>query len=189
MTTLWDFAGVDGLEVARTLFGEAAARLSVWQSLEADDFSLLRLCENNFRARLADGAALEAAARGRRVWVKACPLAVLTARDDLGALLPSLTVKPPHRLEGLPMGRAVPTRLNDQAVLLWRHDPAGRPVLEVHTAARDAEAVRASLCRADLLSARPVPTTAHSSLAPPRADAAADSSTFVRATGARGETP
>ena len=49
----WDFAGVDGGLVARALFGEAAARLSVWQSLDTDwdgsPCSVLRLCEGNFR--------------------------------------------------------------------------------------------------------------------------------------------
>ena len=66
-------------------------------------------------------------------------------------LLPLATVKPPHRLAGLPPGHAAPARLGDCAVLLWRHTVAGRPILEVHTAARDADAARAQLCRSGLL--------------------------------------
>ena len=79
-STSWDIAGVDGLPVARALFGEGAARLSVWQSLDTEwggaPCSVLRLCEGNFRVGLyggdadALGQALKEAARGRRVWVK-----------------------------------------------------------------------------------------------------------------------
>ena len=158
---LWDFAGVDGLSVARALFGEAVARLSVWQSREADrdgiPCSLLRLCEGNFRLGLhgrdtgALASALEQVARGRRVWVKSGHRAALHVRDAVEAIIPVATVKPPHRLAGLPMNRAVPARLEDRAVLLWRHTVGGVRLVEVHMAAPDLDGVRATLCRADLL--------------------------------------
>jgi hypothetical protein len=187
MTTLWDFAGVDGLAVARELFGEQAARLSVWQSVDGEDFSVLRLCENNFRARLADGTALRAA-RGRRIWWRACDVSVLLALDEPDALTSAVSVKPPHRLQGLPRGRAIPARLDNHAVLLWRHGRAGQPVLEVQTAPRDADAVRAGLRRENLLVSPPSANDGSLMPVSPRAEAA-DSSIFVRATGARGETP
>ena len=50
---LWDMAGVDGLEVAQTLFGEKVGHLAPFQSLETvvqdKDCSVLRLCDRNFR--------------------------------------------------------------------------------------------------------------------------------------------
>ena len=158
---LWDLAGVDGLSVARVLFGAAAARLSVWQSLDTEwggpPCSLLRLCENNFRVGLYGGPPealavdLERAAQGRRVWVKPCRMAVLRARDAPETLLPVAAVKPPHRLAGLPKGWAVPVRLEDRAVLLWRHTIAGTTTLEVQTAPADGAAVRETLCRRGIL--------------------------------------
>ncbi len=50
---LWEFAGVDGLQFAKTLVGNAAGKLALFRSLEATvanhPCSLLRLCEHNFR--------------------------------------------------------------------------------------------------------------------------------------------
>ena len=156
-----DFAGVDGQEVAQALFGEQVSRLSVWQSLDTDrngtSCSVLRLCQGNYRVGAyggdadALGQALSEAAHGKRVWVKPCGLSSLIAQDAPELLLPVATVKPPHRLAGLPGDHAVPARLGDCAVLLWRHTVTARAVLEVQTAAGDFAAVRETLCQARLL--------------------------------------
>ena len=114
---------------------------------------MLRLCEGNFRvAFYGDGGeALAREAAGRRVWVKPARLAVLRIGDALEPLLPLATVKPPHRLAGLPMGPAVPARLGGCAVVLWRRTVAGTPVLEVQAAPGDVAAVREILCQGGLL--------------------------------------
>ena len=139
---LWDFAGVDGLELANVVFGPAACKLSVYQSLETEhsglDCSLLRLSENNFRVgvhgqseSLAE--ALNTAAAGKRVWVKQNTLTRLALSEEAQeTLLKISTVKPPHRLADLPNNRAVPVRIDDFAALVWRH----RTIFEVQTARR-----------------------------------------------------
>ena len=194
---LWDFAGVDGLSAARALFGEAAARLSVWQSLDTAHGSLLRLCEGNFRVGLSGGdpgaleAALHEAARGRRLWVRAAQAAAFLAEDSLERLLPAAIVKPPHRLAGLPPGRAVPARLDGRAVLLWRHTVGGTPTLEVHNrrARRRRRALRTLPVGPVLRPGGPPPKLASPSVTPPRTGAATDKNVFVRAHSRRkGET-
>ena len=155
--TLWDFAGVDGPPVARALFGEAAARLSVWQSLDTDwngtPCAVLRLCEGNYRVASYGngGEALGREAAGRRVWIKPARLVTLAARDTVKLLLPLASVKPPHRLAGLPIDRAVPARLGDYSVVLWRHTVAGTPILDVQAVPGDGAAVRDILCQGGLL--------------------------------------
>ncbi|NJN86467.1 MAG: hypothetical protein HC881_09340 [Leptolyngbyaceae cyanobacterium SL_7_1] len=53
MHQLWDFAGVDGLQVAKVWFGEAIDRIAPFQSIDTQlndqPCAVLRLCENNFR--------------------------------------------------------------------------------------------------------------------------------------------
>ncbi len=139
-TDLWDFAGVDGLELACTVFGSAACKLSVYQSLETAHSgmgcSLLRLSENNFRIGVQGQSeslaeALNTAAAGKRVWVKQSALTRLILGEEAQErLLKISTVKPPHRLAGLPNNRAVPVRVGDFAALVWRH----RTTFELQTA-------------------------------------------------------
>ena len=137
---LWDFAGVDGLELASVVFGSAVCKLSVYQSLETEhsglDCSLLRLSENNFRVGVQGQSeslaeALNTAAAGKRVWVKQNTLTRLDLSEEAQeTLLKISTVKPPHRLAGLPNNRAVPVRIGDFAALVWRH----RTTFELQTA-------------------------------------------------------
>lgn len=131
-TALWDFAGVDGLELACTVFGSAARKLSVYQSLEARhsglDCSLLRLSENNFRVGVRGlskslDETLNSAAAGKQVWVKQSMLTrLLLGEDALETLTKISTVKPPHRLMDLPNARAVPVRIDGVAALVWHHN-------------------------------------------------------------------
>lgn len=61
-------------------------------------------------------------------------------------LLPQIAIpKPPHRLQGLERNCAAPTRIDSISVLVWRHQLQGQPAFELHTAAKDVEAVRAKL--------------------------------------------
>ena len=155
---LWDFAGFDGLALACELFGPAVSELAVYQSQDTDwgetHCALLRLCENNFRAGFygaisADDQAdfedrLRANAAARRVWIKRTSLAsiFLSAEPEWNTLEQITTTKVPHRLTGLPVNRAVPARIADHAVLVWRHFLEGRLTVEVQVAPGELEAVR-----------------------------------------------
>jgi hypothetical protein len=161
--TLWDFAGVDGLELACTVFGLAACKLSVYQSLETEhsglDCSLLRLSENNFRLCIhgtsqSPAEALNAAAAGKQVWLKQSVLNRLKLGEEaLETLQRISTVKPPHRLMGLPNARAVPVRIEGIAALVWHHNG----IFEVQTARNCADN-----------SISPLPLTALLAFAEPR---------------------
>jgi hypothetical protein len=148
---LWDIGGVDGLQVAQTLFGESVQRLSPFQSLETSleglSCSVLRLCEGNFRIA-CNGADqileqhLRAAQPGRQVWVKQLPwLSAIALPDAIGMVhLQNLAVpKPPHRLTGLPLHCATPARIDGISVLIWRHLIAQQPAIELHTAANQVD--------------------------------------------------
>lgn len=151
----WDFAGVDGLALARALFGTEVSHLAAFQSLQTEcggaACSLLRLCENNFRVR-ADGKPAQLAdtlceaASGRQVWVKPSALASLLLEEEEWRLLRgAASVKPPHRLTELPVSRAVPARIAGCAVLVWHHPINGINTLEVQTAPDDLGKVSAAL--------------------------------------------
>ena len=153
LAELYDFAGFDGLALARALFGPSASELAVYQSVETEwsgtSVALLRLCENNFRVGLYGsslnlGDALTTAALGRRVWVKPTGLVslFLTEGPEWEHLARVATTKAPHRLVGLTSHRAVPARIDGHAALLWRHSVGGVPSVEVQTAPADSEAVR-----------------------------------------------
>ena len=131
---LWDFAGFDGLVLARSLFGANVSDLSVFQSLETEwngeDCAVLRLGETNFRVAFPAGmnaGELQMAASGRRVWVKPSCLVSLALDDSLAweRLVEIGAVKPPHRLAGLPLNRAVPVSVGGTAALAWRRSRHG----------------------------------------------------------------
>lgn len=133
------------MEMANAVFGRAAQKLSVYQSLETGllglDCSLLRISGNNFRlcthgASQSPIEALNAAAAGKRVWVKQSVLTrLLLGEDALETLLKISIVKPPHRLAGLPNDRAVPVRIDGIAALVWHHNG----IFEVQTTRSCAE--------------------------------------------------
>ncbi|WNN92078.1 hypothetical protein [Gloeocapsopsis dulcis] len=151
---LWDFAGVDGLQFAKILVGDAAGKLAPFQSLEATvaDYpcSLLWLCENNFRLGIQGNFAIQAPAK-MRVWVKRCETikAIALPHSFKLKLRQIATTKPPHRLQGLTLNCAVPARINSISVLIWHHSPLGKAILELHTAARDAPVIRAKLVNSE----------------------------------------
>jgi hypothetical protein len=153
---LWDLAGIDGLQVARSLFGDGIARLAPFQSLEISlpdcSGAILRLCEGNFRLSLRGDVtlfvdALQKAQSDRRVWVKQFAwLGAIAMPESLGLkLLPQIAIaKPPHRLAGLLLHCAAPARIDEIAVLIWRH-PLKEPAIEIHAAKKDLEALQAKL--------------------------------------------
>ena len=140
---LWDMAGVDGLEVAQSLFGEEVGYLAPFQSLETvvqgKECSVLRLCDRNFR--IVYSGSLDRLRRPPQscVWLKQYSWlsAVTLPIGRLPILLEKATVKAPHRLANLPDNQAVPARLNNIAVLIWRHLVQGRPAVEVHVSRTD----------------------------------------------------
>lgn len=157
--TLWDFAGIDGLQVARHLFGEPIARLSRFQSLtttlQGYPCAVLRLCENNFRVALPQALALEGLIHPlrQRVWVARSPyLSALTLplESGLSWLYERATTKPLYRLQPLPSDRAVPARLDGIALLIWHHEWLDQPRLELHMATADLPLVQAQMAEAGL---------------------------------------
>ena len=154
---LWDFAGIDGLQFAKALFGEGSGRIAPFQSFETSLngywCSVLRLCEGNFRLGLQGDATVVEQAIAQlqpnyQVWVKRCAsIGAIALPETPGLnLLPQIAIpKPPHRLEGLQLNCAAPTRIDGISVLIWLHQVLGQPAFELHTAIKDVEAVRAKL--------------------------------------------
>jgi hypothetical protein len=163
---LWDFAGVDGLQAARYLFGEAVSQLAAFQSLEASfdahGCSVLRLAENNFRAALSRDHSLALALEDTdfKVWVRHCNpfqkaswirqastagdrMAVLMVPEALGQVhLPTLaTTKPVYSISDLPLHQAAPARIGETAVLIWHHIWLGHARFDLHTAQADAQSI------------------------------------------------
>jgi len=157
--TLWDFAGIDGLQVARHLFGEQIAHISPFQSLtttlQGRPCAVLRLCEHNFRVALPQGLELDQLIHPlhQQIWIARSPyLAALTlpVEQGLSWLYQRATTKPLHRLQPLPGDRAVPARLGGIAVLIWHHSWLGQPRLELHTATVDLPLVQARLAETSM---------------------------------------
>ena len=139
MDNLWDMSGVDGLEVAKSLFGENITYLSPFQSVETllgeQACSVLRLCDHNFRIRYP-GSLDQKVFLQRCVWVKQYDwLSSLTLPiEQLSKLTQNATVRAPHRLINLPNHQAVPARFKDIPLLVWRHNIKGTPIVELHVA-------------------------------------------------------
>ena len=147
----WDIAGIDGLQVARQLFGASVDRIAPFQSLETQlsgsACSVLRLCEANFRIGwTGDAAEFQAIIQpflGRQVWVKQfdwlAALKLSAADRDWGELDwgQIAVAKPPHRLTGLANHCAAPARIEGRALLVWRHPLLGWPAVEFQMAAGD----------------------------------------------------
>jgi len=144
---LWDFAGVDGLQVAIALFSSSVTHLAPFQSLTAEfnhqPCSVLRLCENNFRVVLLDDDdAIQGAIAnlGLKVWVKRgdrTAILLFPAEEGLARLLDIATTKPIYTLSPFPLNRAVPARINGIAILAWHHLWHGQPKLAIQVAISD----------------------------------------------------
>lgn len=147
---LWDFAGEDGLQAAIALFSPAVSRIAPFQSLETtfqqQPCSVLRLCENNFRVAFSTDIPFQAAiaALGLKIWVKRCSAAVLGLPPEVGLqrLAAIATTKPMYTLTPFPRDRAVPARIDGQAILAWHHGHHGQPRLEIQTATASVEALQ-----------------------------------------------
>jgi len=152
---LWDFAGVDGLAVAMTLFGQPVQKLAVWRSLVTPDsnYAILRLCQGNFRIRTINNdldfpRKLAQACSNQRVWYDqltyvaemSCPSDVMLHRLEQIAL-----PKPPFRLQNLPLNAALPARINGTAMLIWRYFWQGTDLVQLHCAQGDVQKIRVCL--------------------------------------------
>lgn len=158
---LWDIAGVDGLQVAKSLFGDQLSYIATFQSIETTlegcPCSVLRLCEGNFRiAWQGNSTILEQAvqrAQGeRRAWLKRFDwLDAIAISESLGLnRLPQIAVsKPPYRLQGMLVNRAAPARIEGVAILVWRHLVLGQPAFELHTAVKNLETIKVRLIADD----------------------------------------
>jgi hypothetical protein len=151
---LWDFAGVDGLQVAIALFSTEVTHLAPFQSLTAEfnhqPCSVVRLCENNFRVALPTGDdAIQGAIAnlGLKVWVKRgdrTATLLLPAEEGLERLSQIATTKPIYTLSPFPLHRAVPARINGIAILAWHHLWNGQPKLAIQTAIQDSEVIQSA---------------------------------------------
>jgi hypothetical protein len=153
---LWDFAGTDGLQVARHLFGAQVSQLSPFQSLtttfEGQPCAVLRLCEGNFRVALAQNLALDEIVTPlqQRVWVARSPyLTTLTlpVEPALEWLAQTATTKPMFTLSPFPCDRAVPARLEGIAILIWHYQWLGQPRLDLQMATTELPKVKAVIER------------------------------------------
>lgn len=176
---LWDFAGVDGQQVARRLFGDIASQIAPFQSASVQvrvasgqnhPGALLRLCEANYRVALPPDIDLGQVVSPQhdRVWVRrssqthpkteaiheatqtsdspvSAPykMAILIVPDEWGCVhLPQIaTTKPLYSLDALPVNCAAPARIEDKAVLVWRHLWNGNPCFQLQTAVKEKEAI------------------------------------------------
>ena len=138
--TLWDMAGVDALDVAKSIFGEEVGYLAPFQSLETvvqgKGCSVLRLGDRNFRIVYSDTLHHLVTTLPSRVWLKQYDwLSTVTLPiEQLPVLLKKATVRAPHRLVNLPGHQAVPARIDDIATLIWRHPVQAKPAVELHMA-------------------------------------------------------
>ncbi|MGB7084289.1 MAG: hypothetical protein WBD47_01955 [Phormidesmis sp.] len=158
---LWDMAGLEGLQVAKAVFGEAVGYLAPFQSLETvlanEGCSVLRLCDRNFRIAysgsldqlIADQlttpqpATTHPSLSKRNVWIRQYSWlsAIPLPAQKFQALTARATIRAPHRLAGLPNHQAVPAQLDNIAMLIWRHAPLAQPAIEIHAARADIEAL------------------------------------------------
>lgn len=155
---LWDWAGVDGLQFARAVFGDSVGKIAPFQSIETTyqtfPCSVLRLCEGNFRVAIAPEVSFQedtqAIHSNLRMWLKPSePLVAIALPDEMGMdMLPKIaTTKPIYRLDSLQPNCAAPARINGIAVLVWRHSIAGTPAIELHVASSNLDALQILLNR------------------------------------------
>ncbi|MEL6469805.1 MAG: hypothetical protein AAFQ74_08760 [Cyanobacteria bacterium J06623_4] len=150
---LWDFAGIEALTVAQTLFGESVADLAAFQSLETSlkgkDCSVLRLCDRNFRILYSDDIKPIISSLSCNVFVH--QYSWLTSfslpADRLKALTINATVRAPHRLTNLPNHQAVPAQLENMAMLIWQHSSSKTPTIDIHTALRHENQLKAKITK------------------------------------------
>ena len=147
---LWDFAGVDGLQAAISLFTPAISRIAPFQSLTTDfnnrPCAVLRLCENNFRVALSEKQGFESVIAGLnlKVWSRPCPAATFVIPIDFGlACLPKIAItKPIYTLTPFPCNRAVPARINGTAILAWHYLWHEEARLSIQTASANLDIIR-----------------------------------------------
>ena len=149
--SLWDLAGVDGLAVAKRLFGEDVGYLGRLQSPETtlawQDCSVLRLCDRNFRIVYAGPLQQLITPLKAKIWLKQFDwLARLSLPISLlPEIISQATVRPPHRLKDIPNHRAVPAQLQGMPLLIWQHPHQGQPILELHAARQDLKTLTSKL--------------------------------------------
>ena len=149
--SLWDLAGVDGLAVAKRLFGEDVGYLGRFQSLETtlagQDCSVLRLCDRNFRIAYSGPLHQLVAPLQPNTWLKQFDWLTRLSLpiSQRPQILPQVTVRPPHRLENLPNHQAIPARLQSIPLLIWQHPPQDQTILELHVARKDLESLTIGL--------------------------------------------
>jgi hypothetical protein len=156
--SLWDWAGVDGLQFGKALFGEPIGKIAPFQSIETHyqdiPCSVLRLCEGNFRLSLPREISLEGALAQSthfRIWIKPCEQLTTIILPEAIALdlLPQIAVtKPIYRLEAIAPHCALPARIENIAVLVWRHTLQGQAIIELQVSLQDQDALRAKLEKA-----------------------------------------
>ena len=149
--SLWDLAGVDGLVVAKQLFGEEVGYLGRFQSLETvlegKDCSVLRLCDLNFRISYTGYLPQLIPQPQPTIWLKQFEWLVSLSLPItlLPKIISQATVRPPHRLANTPNHQAVPVQFQGIPILIWQHPNQGKPTLELHLARNEVENLASKL--------------------------------------------
>ncbi len=149
---LWDFEGRGSLQLVERLFSRAVTKIAPCQSLDVIftgyQYSVLRLGEKHFRlglygelgtyGGLTFAETIAQAREGLQVRAAVCDWAVALPTAIALDILPNLAT---ITQEQLPSGRAVPAEIEGIPVLLWRHQLLSQPIVELHAATGEIEAI------------------------------------------------
>lgn len=157
---LWDLVGVDSRRLAKRLVGEVVVKMAACESIDVIftgyQYSTLCLGEGHFRlglyGELGEYGGLTfletivQASQDLQVWAKPCvvqPVA-LPETPALDLLCEIAIVNPPRSWVEHSNGAAL-GQIDHIPVLLWRHQLLSKPVVELHTAVEDTEAIKVKL--------------------------------------------
>jgi hypothetical protein len=162
---LWEVKGRDSLQLVKRLVSDVVAKVGPFQSIDfiftGYQYSVLRLGDGNFRLGLYGELgtygglnfeeAIAQAKIGLQVEAKSPEISAiaLTLAPALDLLPKIAVVQPPQRLEALPSNYAVAARIDENSVLIWRHQLLSQSVFELHTTVGDIEAIKVKLINID----------------------------------------
>jgi hypothetical protein len=151
---LWDCDGMDSWSLVKQLFSRAVTKIAPFQSLDVIftgyQYSVLRLGEEHFRlglygelgtyGGLTFAETIAQAREGLQVRAAVCDRNRAIALPTTLALdiLPNLTA---ITQEQLLAHRAIPVEIEGIPVLLWRHQLLSQPIVELHAATGEIEAI------------------------------------------------
>jgi hypothetical protein len=146
---LWQVKGIDSLQLVKRLVSNVVTKIALFQSIDfiftGYQHSVLRLGDGDFCLGLYGELgtygglnfeeAIAQAKIGLQVEAKSTEISVFALSQAAALdLLPQIaTVQPPHRLEELSPNCAMPAIIDENPVLIWRHQLLSQSVFELHT--------------------------------------------------------